>query len=87
MGVVSSPDTLTHFEDAYNTCSIRYGDMKKQLAEDMIVFTAPLRERILELSRDEDYIHKTATRGAEKARESASATVSAARQMIGFRHF
>ena len=87
MGVVSPADTLKHFEDAYNSCSIRYGDMKKQLAEDMIVFTAPLREKINELSRDEDFIHKTATRGAEKARESASATLSEARRLIGFRHF
>jgi len=87
MSVVSSADTLKHFEDTYNACAIRYGDMKKQLAEDMIIFTAPLRERILELSRDEDFIHKTASRGAEKARESASATVSEARRLIGFRHF
>src|SRR6187455_452486 len=58
MSVVSPTATLKHFEDTYNACTIRYGDMKKQLAEDMIAFTAPLRERILELSRDEDFIHK-----------------------------
>jgi len=87
MSVVSPAEILKHFEDTYNTCTIRYGDMKKQLAEDMIAFTAPLRERILELSRDEVFIHKVATRGAEKARESASATISEARRLIGFRHF
>jgi tryptophanyl-tRNA synthetase len=87
MSVVSPAATLKHFEDTYNACTIRYGDMKKQLAEDMITFTAPLRERIIELSRDENFIHKTATRGAEKARESAAATVSEARRLIGFRHF
>jgi tryptophanyl-tRNA synthetase len=66
---------------------IRYGDMKKQLAEDMIAFTAPLRERIQELSKDEDYIHKVATEGAAKARESAGKTISEARKLIGFRSF
>jgi tryptophanyl-tRNA synthetase len=87
MEVVSSKDTLKHFEDLYNTMKIRYGDMKKQLAEDMIVFTSPLRERILSIASDEDYIHKIATQGAEKARESASKTLSEARRLIGFRHF
>jgi tryptophanyl-tRNA synthetase len=87
MEVVSSKDTLKHFEDLYSTMKIRYGDMKKQLAEDMIIFTSPLREKILAIAADEDYIHKVATRGAEKARESASKTVSEVRKLIGFRHF
>ena len=87
MEVVSSADTLKHFEDLYNTMKIRYGDMKKQLAEDMIIFTAPLREKILSIASDESYIHKVATQGAEKARESASKTISEARRLIGFRHF
>jgi len=87
MEVVSGKDTLKHFEDLYNTMKIRYGDMKKQLAEDMIVFTSPLREKILSIASDEDYIHKIATQGAEKARESASKTLSEARRLIGFRHF
>ncbi|HLG34626.1 MAG TPA: tryptophan--tRNA ligase [Bacteroidia bacterium] len=87
MKLVSSADTFKHFDDAYNNCTIRYGDMKKQLAEDMIVFTSPLREKILELSSDEKYIHQVASEGAEKARESASKTMSAARKAMGFRSF
>jgi tryptophanyl-tRNA synthetase len=87
MSVVSSADTLKHFDDAYNTCTIRYGDMKKQLAEDMIAFTAPLRERILDLAKNDGYLHKVVRAGTEKARESASRTVSEARKAIGFRHF
>ncbi len=87
MEVVSKKETLDFFNEQYNTMKIRYGDMKKQLAEDMIAFTAPLREKIIELSKDEDYIHRVATRGAEKAKESAQATLSLARQSIGFRHF
>jgi tryptophanyl-tRNA synthetase len=87
MEAVSSKETLTHFEELYNTMKIRYGDMKKQLAEDMIAFAAPLREKILNLSSDDQYIHKVAARGVEKARESASKTVSEARRLIGFRSF
>jgi tryptophanyl-tRNA synthetase len=87
MEAVSSPDTFAFFNDAYDKMAIRYGDMKKQLAEDMVNFTAPFREKILELSGDEAYIHKAASRGAEKARESARKTVSEARHAIGIRHF
>lgn len=86
MSVVSSADTLAHFENLYNSMQIRYGDMKKQLAEDMIAFTQPFREKIQELSGDKEYIHKVAAHGAEKARMSAAQTISAARNAIGIRH-
>lgn len=87
MKVVSSNDTLAFFEEKYNTCQIRYGDMKKQLAEDVIIFTTPLREKIKEIAADEVYLTKVARMGAEKARESASKTVREVRQIIGFKHF
>lgn len=87
MKIVSSNDTLKHFEDLYNTCQIRYGDFKKQLAEDMIITTAPLRERINEISADESYLRQVAKHGAIKARESASGTIRDVRELIGFRAF
>jgi len=87
MRLVSSADTVKHFDDAYNNCTIRYGDMKKQLAEDIITFTSPLREKIMELASDEKNIHRVAAQGAEKARESAQKTMSEARKAIGFYSF
>lgn len=87
MKVISKPDTLKHFEDTYNNCNIRYGDMKKQLAEDIIAFTSPLREKILEISADNEYLKKVARNGAEKARESAVKTVKEVREIIGFKSF
>ncbi len=87
MKAVSTADTVAHFEELYNTCEIRYGDMKKQLAEDVIAFTAPLRERILEIGADDAYLGKVARMGAEKARESASKTVKEVREIIGFKPF
>ncbi len=85
--VVSTPEVVNHFDEQYNNCSIRYGDLKKQLAEDMIAFTAPIRQKILDLAADEAYISKVARQGAEKARESASKTIREVREIIGFRHF
>ncbi|MCD4747725.1 MAG: tryptophan--tRNA ligase [Bacteroidales bacterium] len=87
MKAVSSPDTVSYFNELYNTCNIRYGDMKKQLAEDIITFTSPLREKILELSADNDYLKKVVKLGKEKAHESASKTIKEVREIIGFRPF
>ena len=83
--IVSTPDVVAHFEVAYNNCEIRYGDLKKQLAEDIVAFTAPIRERILEILKDEVYLGQVAKRGAEKARESAQATLKEVKEIIGFR--
>lgn len=84
---MSDPDTTAFFEEQYNQCTIRYGDLKKQLAEDIIRFTAPFREKILALSQDTAYLHKVISQGAEKARESASQTIKEVRKIIGFRKF
>jgi tryptophanyl-tRNA synthetase len=87
MKVVSSTDTVQYFDDHYNACTIRYGDMKKQLAEDITIFTEPLREKILELSANKDYLRKVAKMGAEKAHESGAKTIKEIREIIGFRKF
>jgi len=87
MEVVSAPEVVTHFDAAYNNCSIRYGDLKKQLAEDIINFTNPIRIRIEEIFRDSNYLSLVAKNGAEKARESASKTLMEVRNIIGFRKF
>lgn len=87
MKVVSSPDAVKHFDDLYNSCQIRYGDMKKQLAEDMVKFVSPLCEKIKEISSDEKYLSKVARMGAEKSRENAAKTIREVREIIGFKAF
>jgi tryptophanyl-tRNA synthetase len=83
MNLVSSADTIAFFEERWNACDIRYGDMKKQLAEDLILFTHPLRERIAEIEKDDDLLNRVIRQGAEKARESASKTLHEVRTVIG----
>jgi len=83
----SSEDTYRHFEETYRNGTIRYGEMKKQLAEDIIRFTSPFREKIMELSADNAYLKKIAEIGAEKARASASKTIREVREIIGFKSF
>ena len=87
MKVVSTQDTYDHFDNLYNTCQVRYGDLKKQLAEDMIVATAPIRERINDIANDAVYLRQVARYGAIKARESAAKTIKEVREIIGFKNF
>jgi tryptophanyl-tRNA synthetase len=87
MKLVSSPDITAKFEADYNNCTIRYGDMKKQLAEDMIRFIAPIREKANAIRNDEKYLREVMEKGAEKARKSASSTIDLVREAIGLKYF
>lgn len=87
MKIVSSEETYNFFNEQYSSMNIRYGDFKKQIAEDMIILTAPMREKIQEISADSLYLSKVAKQGAEKARESAQKTLKEVREIIGFKPF
>ena len=82
---VSTAETVEHFDSLYNSCQIRYGDMKKQLAEDMVAFVEPLRQRILEIEADDAALRRIIDHGKEKARESARRTIDEVRRAIGYR--
>ena len=88
MKLVSSADTLKKFEDDFNNssdgnCIIRYGDMKKQLAEDMVNFIQPIRNQALDLQNNKELLIKIIRQGADKARASASNTLSIVRKAVG----
>jgi len=87
MDVVSEKDTIDFFNEQYNSCKIRYGDLKQQLSKDINVFTAPLREKIKQVYADDQYIARAAKLGEEKARASASKTLREVREIIGFKSF
>ena len=84
---VSTPDTVEYFLDKYNTCQIRYGDLKKQLAEDIIKTIAPIRERIEAINSDDAYLHRVTEQGAERARISADKTLREVREIMGIHRF
>ena len=85
--LTGKPETTELYRGQYNECNIRYGDMKKQLAEDMVTFVKPIREQAAELQKDEARLRKILKAGAEKARESASKTIAEARRMIGINYY
>lgn len=81
----STEETYQYFDEKWNDCTLRYGDLKKQIAADIIKAISPIRERIKEYSANPDLLDKIAREGAERARESARATLEEVRKIIGFR--
>ena len=85
--ILSPEDSYKFFLNKYNTCEIRYGDLKKQLAEDINKFVSPLRQKIIEIGKNNEYLRKIVKQGAEKAHESAAKTIKEVREIIGFKPF
>ena len=65
--------------------TIRYGDLKKQLAADINAFCAPIREKILAYQANDKYLEEVAADGADKARKVATQTIREVREIIGFK--
>ena len=87
MQAVSEQSTIDFFKEKYASCEIRYGDLKKQLAEDLIKTITPIRERIEAIASDDAYLAKVTREGAERARESADKTLREVREIMGIFHF
>lgn len=87
MNLVSSDDVIQQFEADYNNCTIRYGDFKKQLAEDMVNFISPIRNKANAILQDEGKLKQIMEQGAEKANTSAKETMKLVREAIGLKYF
>lgn len=85
LSVVSSNEVYNHFDAQWNDCTLRYGDLKKQLCADIVEFTTPIRERYLEYISNTELLDKIAREGAEKASVRARATIAEVRKIVGFR--
>jgi tryptophanyl-tRNA synthetase len=70
---------LQHYEDG----TIRYSEMKKALAEDLVNALAPIRSPAEELSAKPDYIYDVLRDGARKARTVAKRTMVEVKLKMG----
>ena len=86
MKLVSSNEKMQKYERDFNETGIRYGDMKKELSEDMVNFIAPIRQKTNELLSDEKKLKEILDIGAEKARKSAVATMEKVRNVMGLNY-
>jgi tryptophanyl-tRNA synthetase len=87
MSLVSDESTTNKFREDFDKASIRYGDMKKQLAEDMVKFISPIREKADAIRKDEELLKKIIKQGAERSRENANQTIELVRKAIGLKYF
>jgi tryptophanyl-tRNA synthetase len=86
MKLVSSEEKLQKYKNDFNNASIRYGDMKKDLAEDMVNFISPIRQKAQDILNDETALNLIMQKGAEKANKSANATMEAVRDAMGLNY-
>ena len=87
MELVCEKAVVEEFEKKYYSCNIRYGDMKKQLAEDMIAFVSPIRTKANDILQNHEYLKQVMEEGAEKATESAKETMVHVRNAMGLNYF
>ena len=87
MKLVSKEEVLEKFERDFDNGSIRYGDLKKQLADDMVNFIAPIREKAEEIRTEKKYLKEVMEKGAERARESARATMKLVKEAMGLQYY
>lgn len=85
--LVSDEATVKAFDDKYNDCTIRYGDFKKQLAEDMVKYLEPIREKIKVLNGNDKLLAEILGDGGSRARENAAKTLKDVREIIGIKSF
>ena len=61
-----------------------YGDLKKETAEIVVEAIRPIRERTREYLADQAELLRTIHAGADKARRTASVTLDAVYDKVGF---
>jgi len=77
------PEELAQWEQRYRAGGVGYGEAKKRLAELMIEYFKPYRQRRSELESNLDLVHAMLKKGAERARAVAGPTVLEARKAVG----
>lgn len=86
MQLVSNADVVSKYQQDYDAYTIRYGDMKKQLAEDMAAFIKPIREKAKAIENDKEYLTYVIKKGGEKARANAMQTIKLIRNAMNLNY-
>jgi tryptophanyl-tRNA synthetase len=86
MKLVSTQEKIDKYTNDFNETTIRYGDLKKDLAEDMVTFIAPIRQKAADLINDEKTLKEIMEKGAEKANKSANETMRIVRTAMGMNY-
>jgi tryptophanyl-tRNA synthetase len=83
--LVALPEEITEWENKYRNGGMGYGQAKKRLAELMIDYFKPFRQKRTELEDNIDHVKEVLAKGAERAKAVARETLEKARQAAGLR--
>ncbi len=79
----AQPQELADWENRYRRGGTGYSEAKKRLAELVIDYFKPFREKRAELEHNADYVRQVLAEGARRARAVAGQTLAAARDAVG----
>jgi tryptophanyl-tRNA synthetase len=83
--LVASDEELAEWENRYRKGGTGYGEAKKRLAELIIEYFKPFRQKRAGLENNIDYVKEVLANGARRAKAVAGETLEKARQAIGLR--
>jgi tryptophanyl-tRNA synthetase len=83
--LVASQEELAGWENKYRNGGMGYGQAKKRLAELVIEYFQPYRQKRTELENNVDYVKEVLANGARRAQAVARKTLEKARRAVGFR--
>jgi tryptophanyl-tRNA synthetase len=83
--LVASPDELAQWDKRYRSGGMGYGEVKKRLAELLIAYFKPYRQKRAELEMNLDYVRDVLADGAQRARAVAAKTLEEVRYAVGLR--
>ena len=80
-----TPEELTEWESRYRNGGMGYGEAKKRLAELVIEYFKPYRDKRAALDNDIEGVKAMLKKGAERAAAVALQTLAEARHAVGLR--
>jgi tryptophanyl-tRNA synthetase len=81
--LVASADELAEWENRYRNGGMGYSEAKKRLAELIIDYFKPFRQKRTELENNIDYVKEVLANGAARAKAVAAKTLAEARKAVG----
>ena len=81
--LVAAPDELAEWAQKYRSGGLGYGTVKKRLAELLIEYFKPYRQKRAELGKNLDFVEAVLKTGAERARAVARQTLDKVRNAVG----
>ncbi len=76
-------DKRKEYESQYLSTGVRYGDLKKELAQAIFAQLQPIQAKRKELEANPEYVEQVITQGAHKARKIAQETLTEVKQKMG----